>query len=77
VKYQSKNLLNNKYTLKMKDKKVKQVLSREWVPVGGGRVNEGVEGKQIWLMYFVYAYENRKLKPVEIVIRSREGGEEE
>jgi hypothetical protein len=27
-------------------------------------------------MYFVFIYENRRLKPVEIVIRREEGGKE-
>jgi hypothetical protein len=31
------------------------------------------EGELIWWMYFVYVYENRTMKPVEIVLRGRRG----
>jgi hypothetical protein len=39
----------------------------------GGR---WTQGKGEWWMYFVYIYENRRMKPVEIVIRRRGEGEE-
>jgi hypothetical protein len=52
----------------MKDKKVKQPKQGR-VPLRGRRVNrEGEEGQR-WLMYFVYMYENKIMKSVEIVLR--------
>jgi hypothetical protein len=39
-----------------------------------GRVSVGGEGTRkggIWWMYFVPMYENRKMKPLEIVLRRR------
>jgi hypothetical protein len=57
----------------MKDNKVIQVLSRVGSSGKGARKGES-KGKQIWLMYFIYMYENRTMKPVEIVLRSGEGG---
>jgi hypothetical protein len=57
----------------MKDGNVKQVLFGDgyWWGVNG----EG-EGERIWLMYLMYFYENRMMKPVEIVLRGeREKGE--
>jgi hypothetical protein len=41
--------------------------------VGGKRVNGDSAGGQIWLTYFIFTYENRTMKPVEIVLRSGEG----
>jgi hypothetical protein len=39
-----------------------------------GKVVTGeVEGWWIWLMYFIYLYENRTMKPVEIVFKKWEG----
>jgi hypothetical protein len=39
-------------------------------------VNGEGEGERIWLMYLMYFYENRMMKPVEIVLRGeREKGE--
>jgi hypothetical protein len=32
------------------------------------------EGDTIWSTYFLHVYENRKMKPVEIILRSREAG---
>jgi hypothetical protein len=52
----------------MKGMKVKQVLSRE-VTSGRGKS----EGGQIWSMYFVFVYENRTVKPIEIVLKKGEG----
>jgi hypothetical protein len=47
---------------------------KDRLPVVRGRVNrEGEEG-QIWLMYFVYVYENKTMKPTEIVLRRGEEG---
>jgi hypothetical protein len=40
-----------------------------WVSVGGERINREGEGGQIRLMYFVYMYEDRTVKPIEIVLR--------
>jgi hypothetical protein len=37
-----------------------------------GRVNRESEGGQIWSMYWVYMYENKTIKPAEIVLRSEE-----
>jgi hypothetical protein len=31
----------------------------------------------MWWMYFVFIFENRRMKPVEIVLRSGEGENEE
>jgi hypothetical protein len=42
--------------------------------VGRGRVNRGGEGAQTWWMCLVYEYENRTMKPVEIVLRNGERG---
>jgi hypothetical protein len=52
----------------MKDRKVKQVYGG-WVPVGGVRLIREGKGQQIWCMYFAFVYENRRMKPVEIVVR--------
>jgi hypothetical protein len=38
---------------------------------------ESVQGGWILLMYFIYLYENRTMKLVEIVLRIREKDEEE
>jgi hypothetical protein len=38
-----------------------------------GRAQLKDEGMQIWWMYFVFIYENRIMKPVEIALR-RAGG---
>jgi hypothetical protein len=35
------------------------------------------EGGQIWWMYFIFMYENRIMKPVEIVLRRGRGNEGE
>jgi hypothetical protein len=42
-----------------------------------GRVNGEGEGGKTWLMYFIYLYENRIMKPVEIDVRRWGGGEGE
>jgi hypothetical protein len=51
------------------------------VPVGGVETNgeRGEEIKEgwIWLMYFIYLYENRTMKPVEIILSRREEDEGE
>jgi hypothetical protein len=39
----------------------------------GGRVSGEGEGRQIWLMFFVFVYENRIMKLVEIVLRGEDG----
>jgi hypothetical protein len=31
------------------------------------------EGRQIWSTYFLYVYENRITRPIEIVVRSKGG----
>jgi hypothetical protein len=57
----------------LKDTKVKQVLSvsgYQWEEKDKWRGKKG----RIWRVYFAYVYENRTMKPVEIVLRSREGG---
>jgi hypothetical protein len=41
--------------------------------VGRGRVKRKFEKGQIWLIYFIYWYENRTMKPLEIVLRRGEG----
>jgi hypothetical protein len=38
-------------------------------------VNGESKGGFIWSMCFIYFYENRTMKPVEIVLSSREGNE--
>jgi hypothetical protein len=55
----------------MKGKRGKLVFSGvgEWVPMGGGWAQvKGQWGRICW-MYFVSIYENRRIKPVEIVLR--------
>jgi hypothetical protein len=42
------------------------------VPGGRKRVKGEGEGGLIWWVYFVYVYENRTMKPVEIVLRRGE-----
>jgi hypothetical protein len=37
-------------------------------------MNEEGEGGGIWLMYFIYLYENKTIKSIGIVLRSGEGG---
>jgi hypothetical protein len=37
--------------------------------LGGRKVNREGEGGPIWSMYFMYMYENRTMKLVEIVLR--------
>jgi hypothetical protein len=70
VKYHSKTSLNNQYTiLKMKDKRVKQVM-----PQVGWRKDEE---EQLWLMNFVYQYENRTIKLVTICSKRGKGDEAE
>jgi hypothetical protein len=39
-----------------------------------GREKAKGEGRLIWWVYFEFVYENRTMKPVEIVLRSGEGG---
>jgi hypothetical protein len=34
-----------------------------------GRINGEDDGGKTWWMYFVHGYENRTIKPVEIVLR--------
>jgi hypothetical protein len=41
--------------------------------VRGGRLNEEGEGGRMWMVYFVYMYENRTVKSVEIVLRKGKG----
>jgi hypothetical protein len=41
--------------------------------VGGGRYKES-ELRVIQRIYFVFIYENRRVKPVEIVLKNRGGG---
>jgi hypothetical protein len=36
------------------------------------RVNREGEGGRIWWMYLAYVYENRTMKPIEIVLKRRE-----
>jgi hypothetical protein len=38
------------------------------------RVDGEGEGGQIWSMYFVYIYENRMMKPLEIVLGREQWG---
>jgi hypothetical protein len=45
---------------------------QEGIPVGAGKVIRESEGGVLWWMYFVYVYENRTVKPVEIVLRMGE-----
>jgi hypothetical protein len=47
-------------------------LFRGWVPVGGGWAYGKGEWEWICWMYFVFIYENRRLKPDEIVLRKGE-----
>jgi hypothetical protein len=50
----------------MKDRKLKQVLSR-----GTSRRRKAYgkgEGVRMWWKYFVFIYENRTMKPIEIVL---------
>jgi hypothetical protein len=54
--------------LKMKNKKVKQVLLG-WEPVGRKRVKREDKRWRVQWMHFVYVYENRTMKSVEIVHR--------
>jgi hypothetical protein len=64
VKYQGKTPLNDQCTLKnIKNRIVKQVLSG-----GGYQWGRESEGGQIWWLCFVYLYENRTMKTVEIVL---------
>jgi hypothetical protein len=46
-----------------------------WVPVGRGRVKGESERGWIWLICFVYLYENRTIKLSEIVLRRKKGFE--
>jgi hypothetical protein len=41
--------------------------------VGRGRAKGEGKGEQMWWKYFVFIYENRTMKPAEIVLRSGEG----
>jgi hypothetical protein len=45
--------------------------------VGGGRVSREGDGGRIRLMSFTYMYEDRALKPVEIILSKGEGSERE
>jgi hypothetical protein len=56
----------------MKDRKVKQVLSRGGYQLGGIR-----KGGQIWCMYFIFIYGNRIMKFVEIILEKGRENEEE
>jgi hypothetical protein len=40
------------------------------------RVNGEGEGGWIWCMFFVFVYENRTMKPIEIVLRKGRSGDE-
>jgi hypothetical protein len=42
-----------------------------------GKINREGEGGQIWWMYFVYVYENRIMKLVEVVLRRGRRGRRE
>jgi hypothetical protein len=57
----------------MKVRKVKQVLSMGRYQWEGERAQGKGKGGWIWSKYVVFMYENRKVKPVEIVLK---GGEE-
>jgi hypothetical protein len=35
----------------------------------GNMNNENNEGRGIWLLYFIYLYGNKRIKPAEIVLR--------
>jgi hypothetical protein len=37
--------------------------------VGGGRAQRKGEGRCIWWVYFVSIYENKRVEPVEIILR--------
>jgi hypothetical protein len=37
--------------------------------VGGGRLNREDAGGRIWWVYFVYVYERRTMKTVEVIVR--------
>jgi hypothetical protein len=45
--------------------------------VGEGRVNREGKGGQIWLMYFIYLYENNTINYVEVILRMGGGDEGE
>jgi hypothetical protein len=45
--------------------------------VGGWKTQGKGEGGRIWWMYFVFMYENRTMKPVEIVLRGGKGNKGE
>jgi hypothetical protein len=41
-----------------------------------GEVNREGKGLGIRLMYFVYMYENRTMKPIDVVLKKRGGANE-
>jgi hypothetical protein len=53
------------------DRKVKQGFQA----VGVSGREEGIRKGGIWWMCFVFIYENRRMKPVAIVLRREEEGE--
>jgi hypothetical protein len=55
------------------ERTIKHVLSRG--ATGRGRVKREYKGKEIWLMYFIYLYENRTMNPGEIILSSGEGSD--
>jgi hypothetical protein len=67
LKYQGNPPLDYQCRLKKLKKKIE---GRSFPEVDGERANGGEYG---W-MYFVLIYENRRMKPVEIVLRRRKGG---
>jgi hypothetical protein len=52
--------------LKIKVRNVKYVILWDGI---GPNVNEMDKGGSIWLMYFIYLYENRTMKAVEIIFK--------
>jgi hypothetical protein len=59
----------------MKDRTVKQVQCGSEVLVGRERVNED-QGEGIWLVDFIYLWENRTKKPLVIALSGQGGGQE-
>jgi hypothetical protein len=54
-------------------RKAKRVLYRNRYQWEGGREDRKNKRRQRWWMYFVFMYENKTMKPVDIVLRG-EGG---
>jgi hypothetical protein len=55
----------------MKESKTDPV--QEWVAVVEGTVNREDDKGQIWWMYFMFMYENRTMKPGELVLKKQGG----